>query len=212
MRPIDPRPDVVVSPCDGIVVAAGRIQDTRLIQAKGLSYTLEELLVDPALADRHRNGVYVTVRLPSTAYHRFHAPDDCEVDHVTYVAGDVWNVNPAALQRIDQLYCRNERAIMRARLCKSGEALTLVPVAAILVASIRLTFLDVLLNLKYAGPNDIPCRAAFAKGEELGHFHHGSTIIVLATHLSISPDIRVGSAVRMGCPLLTRSPQGSDAA
>jgi phosphatidylserine decarboxylase len=59
-RPIDSRPDVLVSPCDGIVVACGHIEGTQLLQAKGLTYTLEELLVDPALVNQHRDGTYVT--------------------------------------------------------------------------------------------------------------------------------------------------------
>jgi len=202
-RPIDSRQEMLVSPCDAVVVASGRVDGTELIQAKGLTYTLDELLVDPALVDLHRNGVYVTLRLRSNMYHRFHAPGDCEVDEVIYVAGDMWNVNPIALSRIERLYCRNERAVVRARLRPSGEPLTLVPVAAILVASIQLHFLDERLNVKYRGPNRIPCRASFEKGEELGYFHHGSTIIVLAGRdVTICDHIREGVSIRMGQPLL----------
>jgi phosphatidylserine decarboxylase len=204
-RPVDHRPEVIVSPCDGIVAACGRIDGTTLIQAKGSTYTLEELLVDPELAALHRNGTYVTLRLRSTMYHRFHAPADCGVDRVIYVAGDLWNVNPAALRRIQRLYCRNERAIAPARLRAGGEPLTLVPVAAILVASIRLHFLDVVLNVKYRGPNRLACQASFAKGEELGCFHHGSTVIVLtSSDLDIWPSIREGELVLAGQPLFSR--------
>ena len=73
-------------------------------------------------------------------YHRFHAPHDCTVLHVTYLSGDTWNVNPIALARVERLFCRNERALLRARL-KTGQVIALVPVAAILVASLRLHFL-----------------------------------------------------------------------
>jgi phosphatidylserine decarboxylase len=202
-RPIDPRPNVIVSPCDGIVVAAGRIEEAALIQAKGLTYTLDELLVDPALADVHRNAVYVTLRLTSNMYHRFHAPADCEIDEVIHVAGDTWNVNPAALRRIERLYCRNERAIVRARLRASGDRLILVPVGAILVGSIHLHVVDVPLNAEYRGPSRIPCRALLRKGDELGYFHHGSTIIVVAgPGLTIFEEVREGALIRMGRPLL----------
>ena len=70
-------------------------------------------------------------------YHRFHAPHDCTVQRVTYISGDTWNVNPIALRRIEKLFCKNERAVIEARL-GNGDLLTIVPVAAILVACIRL--------------------------------------------------------------------------
>jgi phosphatidylserine decarboxylase len=204
VRPIDCRRSIVISPCDAIVMQAGRIDCGTLIQAKGLTYTLDDLLTDASVADQHHDGTFVTLRLTSTMYHRFHAPADCEIDEVIYVAGDMWNVNLPAVQRIDRLYCRNERAVIRTRL-SGGEPLTLVPVAAILVASIRLRFLDVLLNVKYRGPNRIRCQARFDKGDELGYFHHGSTIIVLGgSGMTVCDGIREGARIRMGQPLLER--------
>ena len=179
-RPIDPDPAVLVSPCDGIVGASGRVEGTTVIQAKGFPYTLEDLLVDPALARRYRDGRYVTLRLTAGMYHRFHAPHDCRVEQVTYISGDTWNVNPIALKRVEKLFCKNERALLRTRLEATGHVVTLVPVAAVLVASIRLHFLDVLLHLGHRGPSVIPCDAPVRKGEEMGWFQHGSTIIVFA--------------------------------
>jgi phosphatidylserine decarboxylase len=194
-----------VSPCDAIVVACGRVTGTLLIQAKGQHYTIDKLLVHEDVAARHRGGIYVTLRLTSTMYHRFHAPDAGRLDEVIYVAGELWNVNPPALARISSLYCANERAILPLRLA-SGERLTLVPVAAILVGSIRLHCLDVLLSVKYRGPNRIPCRASFHRGQELGYFHHGSTIVVLASGgLHLCDRVREGSVIRMGEPLLQRA-------
>jgi phosphatidylserine decarboxylase len=201
-RPIDEAPDVLVSPCDGIVMASGSVLGTELVQAKDMTYTLEDLLVDPELVETYRNGRYVTLRLRSTMYHRFHAPSDCQVDGVTYVSGDTWNVNPIAVSRIERLYCKNERVVMTLKLQGSTESLTLVPVAAILVASIRLNFIDVALDLRYKGPNRIPCRASFRKGDEMGHFRHGSTIIAFATRgLELCDRVREGRLIRMGEPL-----------
>ena len=81
--------------------------------------------------------------------------------------------------------------------------MTLVPVAAILVASIRLHFLDVLLRLGHRGPNVIPCDAPFRKGEEMGWFQHGSTIIVFApADFALCDNVREGSTIRMGQPLM----------
>ena len=113
-------------------------------------------------------------------YHRFHAPHDCTVEQVTYISGDTWNVNPIALERVERLFCRNERAVIRLRLARGGQLMALVPVAAILVASIRLHCLDVLLHLRYRGPQRDRLRRPFTKGQEMGWFEHGSTIIVFA--------------------------------
>src|SRR5271166_1692457 len=179
-RPIDARSDILVSPCDAIVGACGEIAGTELYQAKGFRYSLEELLCDRDLVEAHRNGRYVTLRLTSSMYHRFHAPHDCRVEQVVYVSGDTWNVNPIALQRIERLFCKNERAVVRTKLAAGSEPVTLVAVAAILVASIRLNCLDTVLNLQHRGPNVLACDAQYRKGEELGRFEHGSTIIVFA--------------------------------
>ena len=201
-RPIDGRPDILVSPCDAIVGACGTIAGTRLYQAKGFPYTLEDLLCDRDLVEAYRDGRYVTLRLTAGMYHRFHAPHDCHVDRVIYVSGDTWNVNPIALARIERLFCKNERVVIRTTLA-NGDSVMLVLVAAILVASIRLHFLDVLLNLKHRGPNDIACDAAFRKGDELGWFQHGSTAIVFAPDgYTLCDDIREGARVRVGEPLM----------
>jgi phosphatidylserine decarboxylase len=202
-RPIATDPEVLVSPCDGLVVSMGEIEGTQLIQAKGFPYTLEDLLGDPELVSLYRDGSYVTLRLSSAMYHRFHAPHDLRVEQVNYISGDTWNTNPIALKRVERLYCKNERAVLRTTLSGSGHRVTLVPVAAILVASIRLHCIDVLLHLKHRGPNVIPCQAEFHKGQEMGWFQHGSTIIVFAPRaLRPCANLRVGTTLRMGQPLL----------
>jgi len=204
-RPVDGDPRVLASPCDAIVGAGGRVEDTRLFQAKGFPYTLSDLLGATPAAERYRNGTYVTLRLTATMYHRFHAPYDCTVERVTYISGDTWNVNPIALERVERLFCRNERAVIECRIGGGRDAvITLVPVAAILVASIRLHFANVLLHLRYRGPNEIPCHARLGKGDEMGWFEHGSTIIVFAPpgyalceHLQPGTRIRAGERLMM---------------
>ncbi|HTX24509.1 MAG TPA: archaetidylserine decarboxylase [Steroidobacteraceae bacterium] len=201
-REVDANPTVAVSPCDGIVGAMGRVTAGSVLQAKGFPYTLMDLLGDAELVAQYLQGSFVTLRLTSGMYHRFHAPYDCRIEQVTYISGDTWNVNPIALRRVENLFCKNERAIIRCRLV-SGHLVTLVPVAAILVASIRLHCVDVLLHLKYRGPNTLPCDALLRKGEEMGWFQHGSTMIAFAPPgVGLSPRLHQGHVIRMGQPLL----------
>jgi phosphatidylserine decarboxylase len=204
VRPIDQDDRVLTSPCDAIIGASGKIHGTELLQAKGFPYTLMDLLGDTRLVQQYRDGTYVTLRLTSSMYHRFHAPYACVVEQVNYLSGDTWNVNPIALKRVERLFCKNERAVIQTRLESSRQLITLVPVAAVLVASIRLHFLDVLLHLKYRGPNQLRCNAEFAKGQEMGWFQHGSTIIVFApAGFELGADIAEGQQIKMGQALLT---------
>jgi len=202
-RSIDARPDILVSPCDAIVGACGKIAGTELLQAKGFPYTLQDLLCDSHLVEAYRDGRYVTLRLKSSMYHRFHAPHDGRIERVTYISGDTWNVNPIALKRIERLFCKNERAIVQMRLNANGQSVTMVAIAAILVASIRLHCLGEALNGKYQGLNVIDCDSQVRKGEELGWFEHGSTIIVFAPDdFALCNSIRDGAAIRVGEPLM----------
>ena len=204
-RPVDARADVLASPCDAIVGASGTVRQGQVLQAKGMPYPLHELLGSPAAAAAWEGGSYVTLRLTSAMYHRFHAPADAVVEHVRYISGDTWNVNPIALARVQRLFCRNERAVIDLRLADAagGHRLALVPVAAILVASLRLHFLDLRLHLRYGGPSELPCQAPVTKGQELGWFEHGSTIIVFAPPgVALAEGIAQGGRVRMGQALM----------
>ncbi len=203
VRPVDPDPAVMVSPCDAIVGACGAIAGTEVIQAKGFPYAVQDLLIDPELVQHYRGGQYVTLRLTSSMYHRFHAPHDGRVERATYVSGDTWNTNPIALKRVERLFCKNERVVLRTRLEAGNHLITLVPVASILVASIRLHFLNVLLHLKHRGPNVIECDARFRRGEELGWFELGSTIVVFAPKgFALCAGITDGQVIQVGQPLL----------
>lgn len=202
-RRVDPDPEILASPCDGIVGACGVVKDGVLFQAKGFPYRLHDLLSDPKLEDRYRDGTYVTLRLTSNMYHRFHAPHDCRVRQVTYISGDTWNVNPIALKRVEQLFCRNERAVIQTWVGEAEHRVTLVPVAAILVASIRLHCLEAPLHLRYRGPNVMVCDATYTKGQEMGWFEHGSTILVFAPRgFSLADGIEEGARIHMGQALM----------
>lgn len=204
LRPFDPDPEIVASPSDAIIGAHGAIEDTELFQIKGAPYSLLDLLGDPRLVEAHRNGRFVTLRLTSSMYHRFHAPADCTIERVTFISGDTWNVNPIALKRVEKLFCKNERAVIETHL-SSGEAFTLVPVAAILVASLRLHCIGRTLNAQTTGPSVFPCDVSVHKGDELGWFEHGSTIIVLTPHgFEFCDNVREGAQIKAGQPLLRK--------
>lgn len=202
-RPIDMRPDVLTSPCDAIVGASGRIEDGVMLQVKGSTYALEELVREPALVADFRRGTYVTLRLTASMYHRFHAPHDVRVENVRHIAGDTWNVNPPTLKRISRVFCRNERAVLRVSLARTGHRIALVPVAAILVAGLKLRFMDMPADRRHSEPWVRDCDVELAKGEEMGWFEHGSTIIVLAPPgFSLAPIAVEGGGIRMGEPLM----------
>jgi phosphatidylserine decarboxylase len=208
-RTVDTEPDVLASPCDAIVGACGRVEGMKVFQAKGFPYAIGDLFGPAQDTTPFSDGSYVTLRLTSAMYHRFHAPHDARLQHVTYLSGDTWNVNPIALRRVERLFCRNERAVLRLTLDRGGHPIALVPVAAILVASLRLHALDVRLHLKYRGPNELPCDTHVTKGEELGWFEHGSTIIVFApAGFQLAPGIAPGARLRMGQPLMRLPDEG----
>ena len=202
-RPVDRDPDILTSPCDAIVGACGRIDGNELIQATGFPYTLQELLIDPQLVQLYRDGQYVTLRLTPSMYHRFTPRKTASSTRSpTYPATGGTSIQSRSTA-LPNLSCMNERAVIRTMLRPSGIVVTLVPVAAILVASIRLHFLDVLLNMQYRGEAEIPCEASFGKGQDMGWFQHGSTIIVFAPKgVALSSSVQEGAVIRMGRPLM----------
>lgn len=209
-RQVDAGKDIVTSPCDAIVGACGKIEGTTVYQAKGFPYELGDLIPDKLLQEKYRDGVYVTLRLKSSMYHRFHAPVDCRVNHIDYISGDTWNVNPVALKRIEKLFCKNERAVVDLDLAidktvSDEKGILMVPVAAILVASMKFHCLGQNLDLQYKGPNRLACNAQYKKGEEMGYFQHGSTIILFATaNYKLYEDISKDHRIFMGQPLLSK--------
>ena len=203
VRRIDPNPCVLTSPCDAVVGAFGLVRREEVIQAKGFPYKLSDLLADPPLVERHRGGKFITLRLRASMYHRFHAPCDGRVRRVKYISGDTWNVNPVALKRVEKLFCKNERVVIPLELSKPGSYVTLVPIAAILVGGIKLHFLRTVLDLKYRGATEILCDAMFEKGEELGYFQAGSTIVMFASgEFDFAPNVVEGATIRVGEALL----------
>ena len=202
-RPVDSAASILASPCDAIVGASGMVERGQVFQVKGMPYSVEDLFGDPDAAAGFEGGAYVTLRLTSAMYHRFHAPHDLRVNSVTHLFGDAWNVNPVTLKRVARLFCKNERAVIHTTLTGSGQPVMLVTVAAILVAGIRLAFLDLPLDQRRATRSTYQCDAALPKGAEMGWFEHGSTILVFAPKgFRLCEGLPEGTRIRAGQALM----------
>ncbi|WP_216850933.1 archaetidylserine decarboxylase [Acidisphaera sp. L21] len=200
-RPVDADPAILASPCDAIIGACGTVRAGEVLQIKGMPYSLQDLFGDAAHAAAVEGGQFVTLRLTSAMYHRFHAPYNCQVSAVTHIFGDVWNVNPVTLRRVARLFCKNERALIRTAM--AGHDVTLVTVAAVLVAGIRLSFLDLPLEHRHLPRRAYACDATLQKGDEMGWFEHGSTILVFApAGFSLCESLREGAMIRAGQRLM----------
>lgn len=204
-RAVDPDPEILTSPCDAVVGEFGDVRRFEVIQAKGFPYSIVDLLGSRENAERYRDGRFLTLRLKSSMYHRLHSPWDGDVNDVLYISGDTWNVNPVALKSVERLFCKNERAVFHLQIASDAAALTMVAVAAILVASIRIHGIDEGLNLHFRGVNTIPCDLSFRKGDEIGYFEHGSTIVLFTTpEFRFLESISLGDTVRMGQAIMRR--------
>ncbi|MFT7184842.1 MAG: phosphatidylserine decarboxylase [Pseudohongiellaceae bacterium] len=198
-RPINQHKNILTSPCDAVIGAFGKINDTELYQIKGFPYSLKDLLGNHLDLNKYRNGRFITLRIKSSMYHRFHAPIACKLKQIHYIAGDTWNVNPVALQRVEKLFCKNERAVLDLALAENQGAIALVPVAAILVASMKFHCLDDTLDMHFKGPNTLNCNARYNKGDQMGYFQHGSTIVMLCSdNYHFLPTLKQGSIIRVG--------------
>lgn len=199
-RPIEADPDVMVSPADGAISQAGPLDQGRIFQAKGLSYTVEELLADPELAARFPSGSFATVYLSPRDYHRVHLPCDARLTDAVHVPGRLFSVAPWTTESIPRLFARNERLVC----CFETERgpLAVVLVGAILVSGIETVFGGVhtppYASRIHRTRHDRP----FAKGEELGRFNMGSTAIIVAGFpLDFVEAVQPDRAIRMGQPL-----------
>ena len=185
-RPIA-EPGVVVSPVDGYINAAGTLDNERLLQAKGKHYSLVELFNgDRQLADCFRNGSFITFYLSPRDYHRVHLPAEGELRAMAYVPGRLLSVNPGNVRRIDKLYARNERVITV--FDSAIGAIAVIFVGAIFVGSIATVWHG---EVAPAGAReyrrwDYDPAVSFARGDEIGRFNMGSTVILLTQEDRIS--------------------------
>ncbi|MCX5744041.1 MAG: archaetidylserine decarboxylase [Proteobacteria bacterium] len=211
-RVVDPAPNTVISPCDGVIAARGRATAGTLVQAKGRNYQVAELVADAEYATRLTDGEYVTIYLAPRDYHRVHAPIDARITGYDFVPGALWPVNPRVAALRDQLLSRNERVVIRLEL-SNGTPCALVMVGAAGVGNMRLAgwangFQSVDLRLQGERRAVELTNVVVRRGDELGAFNLGSTVVMVfgssgssgPSGSSGSPVLHgeVGTAVRFG--------------
>jgi phosphatidylserine decarboxylase len=186
VRPVMGDDAAVVAPCDGAVAAVGRCESGTLVQAKGHDYLLSELLADRDLAERLEGGDYVTIYLSPSDYHRVHAPMNLQVRGYRFIPGRLLPVNPTFAEAVPNLFTRNERVVFDLD-TEMGPA-ALVMVGATGVGNISVTYAGagaepvetrVLRGSEHVHRHDHHAPVSVARGEELGMFHLGSTVVLV---------------------------------
>lgn len=212
-RPQPADPATLGSPVDGTLSQFGRIVDGVLIQAKGHEYTAAELLVDPLLAEAFADGDFATIYLAPHNYHRVHMPFAGALRSWSYVPGRLFSVNPATARGLPGLFGRNERMV--AIFDTAFGPLAVVMVGALFVGGIETVWGGRLTppHVRGGGPFVYqPMRPArLARGDELGRFHMGSTVILLAPRgaLRWNTGLAPGTVLRLGEELAATSAPSS---
>jgi phosphatidylserine decarboxylase len=204
-RPIDMNEKAIVSPCDGAYGESGLIKEGKLLQVKGRLYSAASLLGDSRLAAEFEGGTFSTFYLSPRDYHRFHSPFSAKVLEAVYLPGHLWPVNPWAVNNIDQLFCVNERLVsVLSFVGKDTPAALMVAVGATMVGKVRVQFDKELATNTCSRKkiHRIYRDKLFLKGEELGLFEFGSTIVLLihpkAGRLDMKPlhtEIKMGQSI-----------------
>jgi phosphatidylserine decarboxylase len=201
-RPIDSGIDSIVSPVDGTVSVASAIRGDSIIQAKGIDYSLDDLLTtDLEQANAYIDGSFATIYLAPYNYHRIHAPLDGELVAARYIPGDLFSVNEATVARVNGLFRRNERLVMHFKTDRGPAALIFV--GALNVGSISTPWSGELRPQKRGVVEVLDLSTGsttIRKGDLLGWFNMGSTVILLmpAGTCEWGSDLRTGQTLRVG--------------
>ncbi|HEU4614015.1 MAG TPA: archaetidylserine decarboxylase [Kofleriaceae bacterium] len=211
MRPIDAELGSIVAPCDGVLAARGTAVDGALIQAKGKTYQLDELLGlegrsesgplhdrDRELAARLTGGEYATIYLSPRDYHRVHTPVDGRLVRYDYIPGALWPVNPVVAARRDRLLVRNERVVITIDAGRLGRV-AIVMVGAAGVGNIALEYAPESVTWRAQGERRrIELDHELARGDELGAFRLGSTVVMVFEPKAVTLSGEVGQMMRFG--------------
>lgn len=206
-RPIDSNPLAICSPCDGTISQIGKINQHALIQAKSRRYTLTALLADPQKAQIFTNGHYVTIYLAPKDYHRVHMPCTGQLQSMDYLPGKLFSVNPLTAEHIENLFARNERVVTHFTHLNANFAIILV--GAMIVGNIFTSWHGcVTSNNKMAHFDYSSNPPQLNKGEQMGYFSLGSTVILLfPSHISWEKNLKPNMSVKVGQRIGTLLPK-----
>ncbi len=198
-RTIDPAADAFVSPCDGTLSQFGPIVDNQIIQAKGVNYSMAELVNDPQVAKKFVGGRFATIYLAPYNYHRVHMPFDGSLVHEAPAGGDLYSVNQTTARRVPNLFTVNERRVMVFE--SEAGPFALIMVGAMNVGSITTSW----AGETRAGFGEVEPAPGLRdgptlrKGELVGWFNMGSTVILLTPeNIDWLPQLKTDAIVRMG--------------
>ena len=200
-RPIDPDPRSFVSPSDGTISQCGRITNNLILQAKGHHYSIRSLLADDEDSAAFLNGFFHTIYLSPRDYHRVHMPFGGKLQRMIHVPGRLFSVAPYTVRQVPELFARNERVV--SLFDTSHGPMALVLVGAMLVSSMETVWSGVVTpprGRKIARGDWSRRDIQLEKGQEMGRFNMGSTVILLLPPGAVSNLENLGpeDTVRMG--------------
>lgn len=203
-RPLDDDADSILSPVDGTISQCGHIEGGRIFQAKGQYFDLAELLGgEERWCRQFEDGEFATIYLSPRDYHRIHMPLTGELQQMTHIPGRLFSVSPSTTRVVPRLFSRNERLV---NLFQTEQGpMAVIMVGAIFVASMDTVWAGTIAPLSrrishWRYPEAPPTPVSLEKGDEMGRFNMGSTVILLFPkgHIEWSNDLAPGSSVRMG--------------
>lgn len=186
-RPLDKGAKVITSPADGVISQAGKIVKNKVLQAKNVDYSLARLVGDSNQAKHYENGIFSTIYLSPKDYHRVHIPADGQLLNSRYIPGELFSVNQQTAEMVPNLFARNERLVCEFKSAQLGH-FSVIFVGAMLVAGIE----TVWGGMEKPGPGAVretdhsDQEIYFSKGDEIGRFKFGSTVILLFPENSVT--------------------------
>lgn len=204
-RPLAAAP-ALLSPVDGKVSQLGQIEDGRIFQAKGLSYTAAELLGSEERAAAYAHGSFITIYLAPSNYHRIHMPLTGALHDADYLPGRLLSVNPPTVRTAQRVFSRNERIAAHFLRPEDNSAFAMVLVGALFVSGLETVATGIVTPPHGGQPKNWGFDPAVTldRGAEMGRFNYGSTVILLLpSGWNWEPQLAPGTAVRMGQALAT---------
>ncbi len=201
VRAFDPDLNAFLSPCDGKISETGSLQENRILQAKGRDYSLQDLLANDLVCEQLTGGYFSTIYLSPKDYHRIHMPLSGRLQRMIHVPGRLFSVAPYTVRQVPRLFARNERVISIFE-TDSGP-LVMVLVGAMLVSSTETVWAGEVTpaKSKEVTVKDYPDEEiTLAKGDEMGRFNMGSTVILLMPRGAVKrlENLGTGDAVKVG--------------